>query len=60
MKCGSDYCIYNEDFECLLDEIEINSVGQCEECIIVSLPKEKLEQYKKEQLRKMIERDRDI
>ena len=35
---------------CLLDEIEINALGQCEGCIIVSLPKGYLETRKKEQL----------
>ena len=42
MKCRQDYCIYNEDFFCILDGIEINELGMCEACIIVSIPDNEL------------------
>lgn len=53
MKCDFDYCIYNEDFICILDEIRIDSLGMCESCEIVTVPKESLEKLKKKRLKKI-------
>ena len=55
MKCEFDYCVYNKEFICTLDKIQINSLGRCEACEVVALPKENLEKYKKKRL-KQIER----
>ena len=46
MKCDFDYCIYNRDFICILDEIQIDSLGMCESCETVTVPKENLKEYK--------------
>lgn len=54
MRCYFDYCIYNKNLICILDKVEINSIGQCEDCIIVSIPAEKLEKYKCNQLQKIL------
>ena len=35
MTCEVEMCLYNRDFECILDGTEINSVGMCDECIMV-------------------------
>ena len=51
MKCAFDYCIYNKNFMCVLDEVEIDNAGMCETCIIVSLDTEFLESEKERQLR---------
>lgn len=56
VKCELDYCIYNEACSCLLDKIEINSSGYCEECILVSFPIEKLTEYKVKQLQEIMGR----
>ena len=40
MKCEFDYCIYNKSFSCIVEEIKINSLGLCDECEIVAIPKE--------------------
>lgn len=50
MKCDFEYCIYNVDCACSLKEPAINSFGMCEYCILVSIPKAMLKQYKKQQL----------
>ena len=50
MKCDVDYCIYNKDFSCILDKIQIDSTGMCEECILISISKEDLEFLKEKQL----------
>jgi len=55
MKCEFDYCIYNMGFVCILDEIQINSLGMCETCEIVIVPKEKLEEYKRKRLKEIEE-----
>ena len=52
MNCEFDYCIYNKNFMCILDNIEINSLGMCDKCIIVSILDKNLEKLKKSQLTK--------
>lgn len=47
MKCDFEYCIYNENNICKLNEIQINSYGICEECVLISIPKTNLNIYKK-------------
>ncbi len=53
MKCEMDYCIYNRDFQCLLQTIWVNSLGMCEECILVSLDDAFLEAQKQRQLHRI-------
>jgi len=50
MKCDFDYCIYNKELACILESIQINSLGMCEECMMVTIPDGTLESLKKEQL----------
>ena len=50
MKCEVDYCIYNREFLCTVDEIDINALGMCDACIIISFDKAFLEKEKKRQL----------
>lgn len=56
MKCEFSYCIYNEDLTCLLDEIRINSSGNCESCIMITLQDRMLSKYKKKQLLEIAKR----
>ena len=51
MKCEMNYCIYNSDYFCTLKDIQQNSLGMCEECIIVSIPNNILEELKKNNLK---------
>jgi len=52
MTCENDHCIYNRKTKCILDEIYINSLGMCDDCIIVSLNDDFLINEKEKQLRK--------
>jgi len=47
MKCEFEYCIYNLENKCLVrgDGI-INSLGMCDNCIIVSIDKDYLDKEK--------------
>lgn len=49
MKCRLDYCIYNDANTCLLDSIEMDSIGMCGECILVYVPPDTLEEQKARQ-----------
>ena len=31
MICANDYCLYNKEFECSLEGINLNSVGMCDD-----------------------------
>jgi len=53
LKCEFDYCIYNKNWICILDAIQINSSGMCEDCEIVSVPEENLEKYKNTRLKEI-------
>ena len=37
MKCEFEHCIYNRNFNCIADNLGIDSLGMCDACIIVSL-----------------------
>ena len=50
MKCEFDYCIYNKEYACILDEIQIDALGICASCEIVVIQKEIVEKYKKARL----------
>ena len=38
MRCENHFCIYYEDDACLLDDIALDVLGNCESCIYVTLP----------------------
>jgi len=50
MNCEMDYCIFNRNFKCTLENIEIISLGMCTECIIIALDKDFLDAEKINQL----------
>jgi|GEM_PF-692813 len=56
MKCEFDYCIYNRQHKCLLSEPKMNSLGMCDDCIMVSLDEDFLETEKERQLAEIEER----
>lgn len=53
MKCENEFCIYQENDECVLEEVSLDIIGQCTECIYVDLNKEVLIS-EKEKLRKRL------
>ena len=46
MKCEFDLCIYNKNSACTLEIIQINACGICDDCEIVTIPKEAIDKYK--------------
>ena len=56
MECLNNFCIYQKDDKCMLDEIELDINGSCTECIYPDIPTHILE-YEKEKLRKKYETD---
>ena len=50
MKCEFEWCLYNRNFKCITDEPEINSLGMCDTCIVVSFDRDFLEKEKERQL----------
>ena len=53
MKCGYDYCIYNKESTCILEEIQVDSLGRCDKCETVSMLAEKIETYKNKRLKEI-------
>jgi hypothetical protein len=53
MKCEFEYCIYNNERHCVLDEIEVDSLGMCRSCEIVAVPDEILRELKEKRLRQI-------
>ena len=45
-SCLFNYCIYNKDDICVLESVEMNARGMCEDCILVMLDKDFLEAKK--------------
>jgi hypothetical protein len=52
MKCENEFCIYQEKGNCILDDIKLDVIGQCTECIYVNIPNKQLEKLKNEHRRK--------
>ena len=57
MKCENDFCIYEANGKCILDEISINSLGACDECIYPNIDRDYLEKQKQKLLKKYEEID---
>ena len=53
MLCENYFCLYYENEECMLDEIELDICGCCKSCIYVNIPKSEINKRKREQLSKM-------
>ena len=53
MKCNFDYCIYNKNFTCILDEVSIDALGMCEACEVITIPEGELEKHKEKRLKKI-------
>lgn len=54
MKCENYFCIYENNGRCLLKSVGLDILGQCKECIYISIEDEKLKELK-EQSRKILE-----
>ena len=56
MNCAYEHCIYNKDFQCILDEVNIDSLGRCDDFIKIRIDDKLLEAEKKRQLTQAKER----
>ncbi len=50
MHCENNFCIYCNKCECILDKINIDSIGLCTECILIDLDKDIINKEKKKLL----------
>lgn len=53
MKCENLFCLYEENGNCILDEISLDIIGQCTDCIYVDIPQKDLNKFKSIHLKKM-------
>lgn len=44
MKCENSFCIYQTTGKCMLDKVDIDSLGMCKECIYPDIDEEILNQ----------------
>jgi len=56
MDCENEYCIYNKESKCRFECVTINTLGMCEDCVIISLDKDFLEAEKERQLKAIDDR----
>ena len=49
MQCENAYCIYQENGACVLEKISLNALGQCEDCVLMTIDENKLTEIKKKQ-----------
>lgn len=57
MNCENDFCIYQNKGKCILDKIDIDSLGMCAECIYPDIDEEILMQAKLKLLKKYEKED---
>ena len=55
MKCELDYCVYNWNFVCILEKIEIDSAGMCGACELATIPAAVLEKHKADRIKEIDE-----
>lgn len=61
MHCDNEMCVYNdEENGCMLEEIEINSIGMCSGYTLLTLDEEKREEIRSEMLKSFAEFDDEI
>ena len=46
LTCDFNLCIYQQNGKCTLSKIDINSMGFCDDAIIIELPETELRAYK--------------
>ncbi len=53
IKCENEFCIYCKNNKCILDVIQIDSMGICSECIRISIEKNQLNYMKRKLFEKI-------
>ncbi|MCL2840189.1 MAG: hypothetical protein FWE05_05390 [Defluviitaleaceae bacterium] len=62
MNCAYEQCIYNKAYKCILGTINIDDLGQCEDCIVVKIDSdtpalEKERQFNETETRRIVKID---
>lgn len=50
MRCENEFCIYQTDNNCILNNIELDINGTCLSCILIQIPNETLNEFKNKAL----------
>ena len=53
MKCKYEFCIYEENGLCILNNVSINTVGLCDNCILPTFDNKLLSELKDETLKQL-------
>jgi len=53
MQCENEYCVYYKENKCVLEQVEIDSLGMCATCIRISLDESFLLEERKRQLQEI-------
>ena len=53
MTCENRFCVYWRKDNCTLNEVRLDGMGSCEDCIVVEVPEELLEKKRTELLQKL-------
>ena len=56
MTCENIFCIYQRNNECILEEISLDIMGICDNCIYVHIDTKMLNELKENQLRNIEKR----
>ena len=58
MNCENSFCIYQSKGQCILETVNINSVGMCAECIYPDIDDDLINQAKLELLKQYEKTDK--
>lgn len=50
MNCENCFCIYYENGQCLLENISLNILGMCENCVTINIDEETLQKEREKGL----------
>ena len=60
MTCENRFCVYWRKDNCTLNEVRLDGMGSCEDCIIVEVPEELLVKKRAELLQRLDRRWAEI
>ena len=56
MICENRFCLYQENNECQISNIELDITGLCRTCVYVDIDEKKLSKMKDEQIKRDLKR----
>lgn len=51
LSCGNEFCIYQKQGKCILESIQLDIQGNCENCMYISIDEDTLNDLKKNLLK---------